>query len=132
LPAATGNEATSADTALVIRSFEMILPVRCFQSRSMLRCFLREFFLAVSAWLREIVGVAFGSALLRFDGAGAIGVAVWIPPCAGWVSIGIGPRFLTIALDRSKPLKQKGGSGLMKRRPFLGLSAPRRIPSPES
>jgi hypothetical protein len=89
---------------------------------SMLRCVLRERFLAASAWLRDIVDVAVPGFWLRFEDACAIGVAAsaeWRP---GWVSIGLDFCLLTIALDPLRPAMQKGGSGLMPCRLCLGLS----------
>jgi len=77
----------------------------------MLRCFVRERFLAASAWLCDSTGVDFTGTRLRFDDASAIGVAASVGWRPGWISIGIDLRLLTIARF-SQPTKQKGGSGV--------------------
>jgi hypothetical protein len=64
----------------------------------MLRCFLRERLLAVSAWLCVIGGVDLRAALLGFDDAGAMGVAASIWLRIGCVSIGATSRFLAISV----------------------------------
>jgi hypothetical protein len=69
----------------------------------MLRCFLSDRPLAVAAWLCVIGGVDRRAALLRFDGAGAMGVAASIWLRTGCVSIGVASRFLAII--------QSSGSG---------------------
>jgi hypothetical protein len=73
----------------------------------MLRCVLSERLLAVAAWLCVIGGVDLRAALLSFDGAGAMGVAVSIWLRFGCVSIGVILRFLVIA-QSSASGNQKG------------------------
>jgi hypothetical protein len=62
----------------------------------MLRCFLNERFLAVSAWFRVIGGFDSDGTTHCFDGVAAMGVASSIWLRLGCISIGEALRFLAM------------------------------------
>jgi hypothetical protein len=85
----------------------------------MLRCFLNERFLAVSAWFRVIGGFDSDGTTHCFDGVAAMGVASSIWLRLGCISIGEALRFLAMLNPFEPTAKLAWGCG---RATLKGLS----------